>query len=260
MIYKYGAAFYSLAKWLNIYYQLTQTRQRHGKPDVKRMVEESKMAKVRIEDVWSLDFASHGLRLSQMALERFRALPRDYEDEYNRQRAMEMLTELDQRLRDELDGIWFKYLSEAKADLYNAKHPFGEEVANKCARAITDIEEAAKCLALDRGTATVFHLMRVMEIGLQSFGDKLGVELTQGKVWQVILDQVNKTIRAMPEISPQQKEIKSLYGEIASHLYNVKLAWRNPVMHPKSSYTLEEAEDIFKNVETFMDRLATKVL
>jgi hypothetical protein len=33
------------------------------------------------------------------------------------------------------------------------------------------------------------------------------------------------------------------YAEAASHLYNVKVAWRNEVMHPKQTYTFEEAED-----------------
>jgi hypothetical protein len=41
--------------------------------------------------------------------------------------------------------------------------PVGEQVEIKFMSAIQDIEEAGKCLAMGRGTATVFHLMRVVE-------------------------------------------------------------------------------------------------
>ncbi len=42
------------------------------------------------------------------------------------------------------------------------------------------------------------------------------------------------------------------YAQAASHLYNVKVAWRDEVMHPKQTYTFDEARDIFGNVKTFI--------
>src|SRR5262249_36883249 len=45
---------------------------------------------------------------------------------------------------------------------------FGEQSCNAFPSSIRDIEEAAKCLVVGRSTASVFHLMRVMEIGLRS--------------------------------------------------------------------------------------------
>ena len=44
-----------------------------------------------------------------------------------------------------------------------------------------DIAEAGKCLGVGRPTASVFHLMRVMEIGVPRFGDVLGVKLADEK-------------------------------------------------------------------------------
>jgi len=49
-------------------------------------------------------------------------------------------------------------------------------------------------------------------------------------------------------------EAKAL-AEATSHLYNVKLAWRNEVMHPKQTYTVDEADSIFRNVRTFVQHL-----
>jgi hypothetical protein len=97
--------------------------------------------------------------------------------------------------------------------------------------------------------------MRVMEHGVQRLGGKLGIAGVEKLVWQVILDQVNKAISQLP-----QKESKTQHlAEIASHLYNEKIAWRNEVMHPKSTYTEEEAEILLAQVATFMQTLAKVV-
>jgi hypothetical protein len=67
--------------------------------------------------------------------------------------------------------------------------------------------------------------MRVMETGVQVFGDRLGVELTTEKNWHDILEAVNKAIKALD----QKDLVTKAYAGISSNLYNVKLAWRNEV-------------------------------
>jgi len=116
-----------------------------------------------------------------------------------------------------------------------------------------DISEAGKCLSLNRPTASVFHLMRVMELAVQRFGNELSVTLVTEKNWQVILDQINAAIRKLDAKQPKTKS----YAQATSHLYNVKVAWRNEVMHPKQTYTFEEAKAIFDNVRTFVCDLET---
>jgi hypothetical protein len=107
--------------------------------------------------------------------------------------------------------------------------------------------------ALGRPTASVFHLMRVMERGLQQFGKTIGVLFADDKNWQNILDEINKKIKAMDHKLPETKN----YAALASYLYNVKIAWRNEVMHPKQTYTLDEAKKIFDCVDVFLRELAT---
>lgn len=165
-----------------------------------------------------------------------------------------MLPELQSRMNDELKSVWFFHVPTHQAKFFKSS-PFGDEVANKFARAVFDIEEASKCLGTDRSTAAVFHLMRVMEIGVQQFGKKLRVKLPEERVWQDILNRINAKISRM---RPRAKQT-IVYADLAAHLYNVKVAWRNPVMHPKETYTPEEAEDVFKHVETFMRHLAKEL-
>lgn len=168
-----------------------------------------------------------------------------------------VLVELRNRMADELKGRVHLSVTRPDSDLYTARFPFGEDVASKFSRAASDISEAAKCLALERPTASVFHLMRVMELGVQNFGKRLGVASTSEKTWQKILDDLNASIKAMPAKTKMQKSKKERYAAAHAHLFSVKLAWRNPVMHPKATYTLEEAREIFGSVKTFTTYLIT---
>jgi len=161
-------------------------------------------------------------------------------------------TEIQTRVVDDLSDRWFLHLPPPSVEFYRPTKPlFTAAVEAKFPQMSEDISEAAKCIALRRSTAAVFHLMRIMELGVQKFGDRLGVMLVQEKNWQIILDQVNAAIRKLDAKQPATKA----YAEAASHLYNVKVAWRNEVMHPKQTYTDEEASAIFGNVRTFVGDL-----
>jgi hypothetical protein len=163
----------------------------------------------------------------------------------------ELLEELN-RLQDECSLRHFLSLTRKEREFYEPKTPlFGNAVGDKLPSVIEDLDESGKCFALGRYTAAVFHLMRIMEVGVQEFGTKLGVVFANEKVWQVILDQANKQIRGMDIKNPVVKQ----YSSIAAHLYNVKLAWRNEVMHPKATYTADEAENVIQAVRGFMTDL-----
>lgn len=91
-----------------------------------------------------------------------------------------------------------------------------------------------------------------MEVGVQKFGTKLGVTLVAEKNWQNILDEINKAIKNMDQKAPETKELAAT----SANLYSVKLAWRNEVMHPNDTYTLEEADNLIRQVKIFMEQLA----
>lgn len=157
------------------------------------------------------------------------------------------------RIRDELDENLFFQVSKDQIEYYDPSEPlFGADVESKFPMMSEDIAEAGKCMALDRGTAAVFHLMRVMEIAVQRFGEKLGIALVHEKNWQPILDEMNKAIRGLDQRAIQTKS----YAAATAHLYNVKLCWRNEVMHPKQTYTEQEARALFSAVEVFIRDLA----
>jgi hypothetical protein len=164
----------------------------------------------------------------------------------------EMIPEIQSRIQDEMEENLFMFIPPDRAGRYNKPELLGQEVNKKFSTIQYDAVEAGNCYAAGRSTAVVFHLMRIMEVGVQEFGTKLGVTLTGEKNWQNILDEINKAIKALDQKAPATKE----FAAVSANLYSVKLAWRNEVMHPKDTYTLEEADNLIRQVKIFMEQLA----
>lgn len=159
--------------------------------------------------------------------------------------------ELKNRMHDELDKLEFFFVKRDSIEYYSGKFLLGKGFEDKIDSAREDIAEAGKCLALGRTTATVFHLMRVMELAVQRLAIKLNISInTNVDSWNDIMGRVQTVIKAMP-----RGDEKATMAACATHLDLVRIAWRNEVMHPKQTYTEEEARDIFNAVKTFAREL-----
>lgn len=164
-------------------------------------------------------------------------------------------------IRNEMEQTLFFCVPAQKQEFYTRRQLFGPEVEKKFGKASGDIEEAGKCLAVGRYTACVFHLMRIMERGVQFLGTKMQVPLAGEKEWGTILNLVNGKLNQMTNaatgrLTPTKKARRDKYAAAVVHLTNVKNAWRNRVMHPKDSYLEEEAEEVFRFVRTYIRYLA----
>jgi len=194
--------------------------------------------------------ASIGLRISPLCIAEFiTKLRHGMTAEEMRQ----SLAGLNNSIRWEMQACFFFYMPHEQVKFYDQKELFGQEVVAKFPAIQYDMVEAGNCYAMGRGTACVFHLMRIMEVGVQEFGKKLGGTLVNEKNWQNILDEINKAIKALPPKGSSTVEM----SQAAANLYSVKLAWRNEVMHPNDKYTLEEAKDLIGQVRIFMVQLAS---
>lgn len=158
-------------------------------------------------------------------------------------------------IRDDLRSEFFFHLDQRDVPLYQEGEPFGRKVASKFPKAAEDIEEAAKCLALQRPTASVFHLMRAMEVIVQRLGKKLGVQNID-KEWGKILSDIGKAVEAMPKTTSAELKKRNRWSEAHTQLYHVKQAWRNDTMHPKQTYTREQAHEVFNATRVFASHLA----
>jgi hypothetical protein len=107
-----------------------------------------------------------------------------------------MFGELTNRMEDECRLRYILSLSEEAQALFDPKEPlFGQLVADRFPDAADDISEAGKCLALQRGTAAVMHLMRVVEVGLKALAKFLRIPYAPS--WESYLKQISDKI-ALP--------------------------------------------------------------
>lgn len=171
----------------------------------------------------------------------------------------QQLNELVNRIYDEFNIHHLLILSPTETEYYGAKESlFGEKVALKFSELTEDISEASNCYALGRYTACVFHLMRIMEKTVQYFGKKTKVVLNKPIIeenWYKITRAINDKVKSMPDKTKRQRDKKDKYGATVSHLDNIRRAWRNKTMHPKVTYTQEQAATILNAVDIFMKEL-----
>jgi hypothetical protein len=142
-------------------------------------------------------------------------------------------------------------------------HLFTDAVSNAFPGAVYDVSEAGMCLGLARPSACVFHLMRVLEVGLAALGRVFGISLAHTN-WALAIEQLERKIREMhkdPDWKslPDCKTQQEFYAQAASHFGILKDAWRNYTMHARGTYTEEQAERIFENTRDFMQKLAGRL-
>jgi hypothetical protein len=166
----------------------------------------------------------------------------------------------DERYEDTLKSEWFYWVPPGMAQYYLRPQPFGSKVNDRFPQAIDDIEDAGKCLALGQGTATVLHLMRVMEVGLKALAAISELGISYAPSWEAYLNQISKKIGdPHRQKTPEWIKLEPLMRDVSGDLLTVKQAFRNPTMHVDRKYGPEEAEEIYKAVRRFMERLAVEL-
>lgn len=156
--------------------------------------------------------------------------------------------------KDETKSRKSLILSPSASRLYEMREPFGPDVFAKFNDAARDLEEATKCLALERNTAAVFHLMLAMERALRLMAVRMGADPfnTKGawEKWSVIVGRMKAAIPNQPLVEQEA------WTDAHNLLWSVGAAWRNKTMHPADVYTDAEANELYAAVRIFLQRLA----
>jgi len=181
----------------------------------------------------------------------------------------------------ELAGRAFLLVDTARTNHIDNGMLLGEVVSRVFEHAVPEIKEAGNCLAADCNTAAVFHLMRVVEFGIRALCDDLGFRQMRNKItnkltgtirfeyqpvshatWEKILSQiparVEKRLRRFKPGSKKQ-ELQEFYNEALEEIRSIKDAWRNHVMHTRTSYSAKDVDAIKDHVSRLMIRLATRL-
>ena len=191
------------------------------------------------------------LTMSQRMLDRIlRTLDKD--DPPSRQTVQQGYARLMERIEDELADTLVLRIPKDRSAYYAKTDGFGPEVAARFPIVREDLEEAHTCYAMGRNNAAVYHLMLVLEVGVQALGADLGVPDVLTLTWGQITSQCHAKIKQMPK-GPKKVE----RSEAMAFLDGVRVAWRNETLHPKQTrYNQGQVLDVLTNAKGLMQSLA----
>lgn len=180
------------------------------------------------------------------------------------------LEELQHAIWRDLYERTFMYMPRDKEEYFDKPELFGEAVRQRFPKAAEDITAAGNCFATGNYTACVFHLMRVLEHGLRALAKKLRISFKtkQGATvpidlqeWGTIIGKIEAEISDMKNLPKGKRKSEELefYSQTANEFRYFKDAWRNHVMHTRTSYDEHDAAKAMEHVRSFMQHVATKV-
>lgn len=172
-----------------------------------------------------------------------------------------ILTQISGCLRKESSLKVAMILPAEKVELFESNEPlFGSNVAVKFPSITYEIEEAGKCLALNRYTASVFHCMRAMEKGLDAAFNSLGLIQGKNPNWGSLLKDIKTEIdRRKSANAWKSSNDEIFFSEVYVSIDAVRNAWRNATMHIQNKYSEEEATNIFNAAKGFMQKLSSRM-
>lgn len=162
----------------------------------------------------------------------------------------------------EMDGRLFLYVPDTRSEFY---HGGANEILTKdTLKAFNlldrDARESGNAYACGLYTACVFHLMRVMELGLRATAKSLCITLGDNPNWSGVLKKFEREeIQKNPAANNHWMANQEFYQSVRSTLCAVKDAWRNTTMHIDRHYDETEAEEVVIAVRGFMRHLSTHV-
>jgi hypothetical protein len=168
-------------------------------------------------------------------------------------------------VQDELRNRTFVFIPESKADFFEQAALFGEAVNLSFPSAKGHLKSAGNCLAADLHTATVYHLMCVVELGLRALSKKLHVAKVKKTMrielgtWEDIIKALEAKVNgSFPRTKKGQQDL-DFYKSAFIEYRAFKDFWRNKVMHARVEYGEHDALAAFEHVRAFMQRLAQRV-
>jgi hypothetical protein len=168
-------------------------------------------------------------------------------------------------LRDALDDglkgqLLYRYPS-AKAEVLVSWKRDWQAVVTCFPDAEVDIKAGVDIWALGHHTASVFHMMRVLEHGLGALARNVG-RVFDIQNWYNIINEIEAAIRqedrTLPRGSEKNGRLRFL-SEAAKEFSYFKDGWRNYVSHNKCAYDEHQAQSVMEHTRHFMTILASNL-
>lgn len=172
-------------------------------------------------------------------------------------------------LEKELKNRKFFVLNQEYARYYNNPLLAGDRFKDNWPKANAELTEAGNCLAFERHTACVCHVMRALEFVFQSLENKLLVPpqtnpalKTWGRMLERIVEKKGEPGKGkQPAIPPSREWAKDpdFYNECCFFLSSVKSAYRDKAFHVESVYDAPGAKAVFDASVVAIQHMAKKL-
>lgn len=128
-----------------------------------------------------------------------------------------------------------------------------------------ELVEAGKCFAFDRYTASVFHCMRAIEIGLRAMAVHLAIDefkypLEQAD-WEGIIRKIESKILGMKDLprTAEKDDSQNFNSSAAMEFRYFKDGWRVRVAHTRETYDETSAIRVLEHAVTFIEILSSRL-
>jgi hypothetical protein len=175
--------------------------------------------------------------------------------------------------RRELDVLFFAVVTELKKQLFlfvpahRAKY-YGlilqSTITVAFPAASQEIVAACNSLAVGLPTASVFHSMRAVEIGVRAVGIELGVTFSypiELAEWGKIVGEIEPKLEVLKAGARSAEKDANLkfYSEAAAQFRHFNNGWRIRVSHARENYTEDQARSVIDHVISFFEILAKRL-
>lgn len=162
---------------------------------------------------------------------------------------------------DEMSSHLFLWVPAHRAEWFgkNADAILGSECCTRFPSIQREVEEAMRCYAVGRYTASAFHLMRAAEVGVKALAKAIKAA-PKHDAWRLVFNEMRTQVAPPPE--NRQKHWKT-HGEFLETIWAdmrvVSKEWRNDLAHSVDTYSEEEAKQLLGVIPVFLRHLATKM-
>lgn len=173
------------------------------------------------------------------------------------------LRDLRKRFEDDIKSELFLHLSLEEAELYRFPAKEWQKVIERFPKVQIDVEEGAKCFALNRYAASLFHVLLAAEYGVIELATLLGV--AGDRPGWGSLERLEKiTAKPYSSRSALEQEHSKLLESVIPFAHSIKNQWRHKINHVDNKlvwidtdFSPQMARDIISAVRGFMDKLAS---
>ena len=172
---------------------------------------------------------------------------------------------LRETMTDDLKSVFcYKYPS-AKADVYWAFMNQWGLALKKFPSVTEEAMSAVDCYALEQNNASIFHAMRVAEIGLRALARERRVKFVKKPLewahWQDMINGIRGKVKVIEgkRAGPIRSAALDYYQGALGEFEAFKDVYRNNIMHVRVPYDEHQALSALIHVREFMTRLASRL-